>query len=443
MVSIVTDVADLGKPDGGTVKGLRLPSGEVELMVYDKDYDVWIGHERWTMRQIQNEGQTAPGGSLAWKYPGPFNEQPNTRVLDVPTGWASPLGFAIHTDEHGGEKHNAGLILQEHLVGEMRSGVDETGELPAIALAWYHLAQGQDFLSPDSINHGIHLTGSTDQFAWRFHSTGWQTSIFDDNEPGPTDILYPEVYLWGPATSFRNFTAKHRWSYGNMVPRDSGEVPSRYPHRNITGWWEVGSISAADGTAITEWTDYSGRGQHLVQRTTANKPVVMSETGRRFVRFDGVNDVMKSVNPVLFLPPWTIIMVMRQRASGGAQQVWYGTQGSGPLLIYRGDATDQVNVWAGGSDSIYHHSGGWPSGWMVLSIKSDGTNSDIWENQTEVLAATGLGTAGASGISLGGRDDGTLPAAIDVAEVILSFDPWTDAERSSYVQYLMNKYAIT
>ena len=60
-------------------------------------------------------------------------------------------------------------------------------------------------------------------------------------------------------------------------------------------------------------------------------------------------------------------MVMRQRATGATQQVWLGTHGAGAPLIYRGDATDQVNFWSGGSDAIYNRGSAWPSPWMVWS----------------------------------------------------------------------------
>ena len=71
-----------------------------------------------------------------------------------------------------------------------------------------------------------------------------------------------------------------------------GVTPAAFP--GLAGWWDADSLGYADGTAIdngsNKWTDRSGNGNHLIQATAANQPVLKTGiiNGRAVVRFDGV-----------------------------------------------------------------------------------------------------------------------------------------------------------
>lgn len=61
------------------------------------------------------------------------------------------------------------------------------------------------------------------------------------------------------------------------------------------GWWEADAPAnvLGDGdTTFAQLTDLSGNGNHLVQATSANRPLVGSGAGLTWAEFDGSNDVL-------------------------------------------------------------------------------------------------------------------------------------------------------
>ena len=451
MAEIFETVDDLpADPHDGTAAGIRIPSAHVEHLVYHAAQGAWVGRQHWTMRVYQNEGIAKFGDPEIWIYPGDQGEDPPTDVH------RTPHQFQIHKLLDAGQLWDAGLRLQEHLTGQIKEDITTDGpagaEVGQVALAWYPLATGDAFLTPASFNHGVRLTAqnSLDDLNWRHCSSGWQNTTLD-TEPDPDEHLYPEIYMLGPAFQLREFSARHRWAAGTLGGAGSGEDPVERPVDRMLGWYSAEQIYVPDSTAISEWGDMSGWGVTLIQPTSGKQPVVMSESGIRFVRFDGSNDLMYN-RPMATLPggnsrlepdpPITIYMVMRQRAAGGTQQVWLGTNlSSGATLIYRGDATDQVNYWSGGSDATYHGPD-WPTPWRVWSseLHADGALT-IWEGATEVFTGT-AGTTGFKGLVIGNNGAETLPAAIDVAELLWTNQVPGTGERASVVGYLEGKYGL-
>lgn len=65
----------------------------------------------------------------------------------------------------------------------------------------------------------------------------------------------------------------------------------------LLGWYDA-SVSASftlSGSAVTEWRDQSGNGNHL-QSSGVNAPLLGTFAGRPSVNFDGVNDYLLTVN---------------------------------------------------------------------------------------------------------------------------------------------------
>ena len=450
MAEIFEHVDDLPvTPQDGTACGIRIPSAHVEHLIYHAAQNAWIGRQHWSMRAYQNEGFAVGGDIAFWRYPGDLGEIPQTGVH------RTPKQFQIHKVLHGGELYAAGLRLQEHLSAQIKEfgGFGATGNPTDLALAWYPLADGDNFLSPDPFNHGVRIEtfDSADGKNYRQVSTGWQNTPPFDTEPDIDDHLYPEVYALGAPIHVRELTARHRWVAGDVGGAGDGEDSLYRPLDRMIGWYQAEQIYVADGQPVAEWGDMSGWGITLIQPTSGKRPIVMSESGKRFVRFDGSNDSLHNIGRSQVLgggpnyaasPPITIYMVMRQRAAGATQQVWLGGNGGGPTLIYRGNSTNQVNYWSGGSDAIYNRGSNWPSPWMVWSseLHTDGALT-IWEGTTPVFTGT-AGTSGLTGLVMGNNQAESLPAAIDVAEML-----WTDilpgsGERASVVAYLEDKYGL-
>ena len=436
MGRVEAHVDDLPHRRDGDAGVIRTPSGLEMGLTWNEAEEVWIGQPTISMRQIINLGMRTTGLPANWKYPGAFTE---TGPLADQRGY----GFQIHevTDPLPYEMWQAGLRLQEHLSAEMKLAADPEAGPPEIALNWYELAEGEDFLSPTPVSQGVRLVGDTNLDTYRWHSSGWQNSPVA--EPLAESHWYPELYTLHGGVNFRHLTARHRWVGGPGIGElGSVERPSQYPAlENVVSWHRARDVAAADTVAFSTWTDYSGRGRHLTQPTSAKRPNARRDTpgGMRYVRFNGAQCLRTSL--LTTSQPVTVILVMRQQATGGTQQVWMGPNGSGAALLYRGDATNQVNVWAGGTDLTYDRGSAWPSPWMIWSVVLDGDNTTVWENLTEV-ASGDAGDFGFGGLVLGANNDESLPARIDVAELIVANSAVGDTAREDLVNALNDRYEI-
>jgi hypothetical protein len=375
-------VAELGSGRfDGQAGEVVLPSGRREALFWDATASLWRSNRYLTMRQIDNVGMRANGSPTGAKYP-TSPENPNLSGTPNPTAF----GFQIHTTHAPDEIWQAGLRLQEHLACEFATPDMASALVPEIFLNWYELGIGDAFLSPEGHNQGVHNVGelrpSPNWGGW--YSSGWQNSPV--SEPGAFANWYPELYLEGQPINFRNFTAWHRWAgpVANLGATGSFERASQYPAlSNLLSWNSAAHIPVADNAQVAEWPDFSGRGRHLVQSTTTKRPVVRRDSpgSLRHVRFDGTNDSLIFAGaPGVYDQPITVFMTLRQNTGGGAQQVWLGALSSGPPLIYRGDATNQVNVWAGaGADLTYDRGSNWPSPFMIVSVVFNGASTSVWE----------------------------------------------------------------
>lgn len=57
-------------------------------------------------------------------------------------------------------------------------------------------------------------------------------------------------------------------------------------------WLDASRLSLADLDPVPTWTDQSGNGRHATQATTSKQPVKVTVSGRQYVRFDGVDDLL-------------------------------------------------------------------------------------------------------------------------------------------------------
>lgn len=448
MANIVTSAASLGTPSAdGAYAGLRLSNGHVEWLIWDLGAQIWRGRPHFTMRQIADYGQSTGGSPSAWKYPGSTREAPGYKY-----SLSTAFGIQIHKVIEGGALYNSGLRLQENLSAFIRKTQDLSDPPVQMALAWYPLAVGTDFLSPESFNHGVRLNDQgIDRSVSHWVTSGWQRTPDFSILPAPADILYPELYLLGPTANFRNFTAKHRWVYGPGSVAIGTQPSSAYPVANLIGWFDAKSIPLVDGSSVDCWADQSGVGNNLIAPASGRRPIVMTQTGRRFVRFDGIDDKLVRTDPgggtygdiiSSANAPLTVFLVMNQTTGGNATQMWLMTGSQQAMMIYHGNSTNQINVWAGlGGDWIAQGSG-WGS-WKVYSIKLTAAGvATVWENLTPLTMSGGGGTTGFGGFTLGNSFNDAFPASIDIAEVIVCWRDMDNTERTNVVNSLRAKHNI-
>jgi hypothetical protein len=431
MGRIASSVSGLGTASDGAEGIVRLDSSRQVRLRWNQSAGVWVSAPQWSMRQTSNVGLSTNGSSLAWKYPGASTEIPFDPA-------EKGSGFYIHMLTDAGAYWAAGLRLQEFLTGRILD-IGPGVTTPEFALNWYPLAPGDGFLSPTPTNQGVRLFGELAQPKARFYTSGWQNTVLATSPTAGQD-LYPEIYQYGSIANLWNFTARRRWVSSDATAAGPPSF-ARPPIANLINWHVADDIPVANGAAVGDWADYSGWGRNLVSSGT-KRPVLNKNTlnGHATVAFDGVNDIMQT--PVAAAnQPWSAFLVMRQRASGGTQQVWLGTNGASAPLFYRGSATDQVNLWLGGTDLTYARGSNWPSPWIVISIVCNGASTNIWEGKT--LKATGdAGSFGFTGLVIGNNFAETLPAAIDVAEIILAYKAADSTERNAVIDQLNTKYGL-
>ena len=472
---VAATVAGLGTPDiDGALGTIRTANAE-EALVWNLEEQVWIGSQRVTMRTNENVGIGTAGSPGLWKYPNFLSERPISSSTRPRSGSTSTR---CSTRASCGP---AGLRLQEHLSGEIMQQDDPGVSDTLVALAWYPLSEGDQFLSPLSYNHGVKLVRDKDidPTRYRWCSTGWQNNVTTGDEeevieegnpspetnhsPPPDCHFYPEIYTYGPSLNMRRFTAMHRWVGGAGIGASgSFEIADKYPPwGDVRGWWRAEHIAVADGQGVSAWADFSSRGRELRQPTSGKRPIVMrSDLGsgntKRFVRFDGSNDLLgelvapiplkapeeSAMDGTSLLPSYSMFAVMRQRAAGpSGNQVWFGRGTSGSPLFFRSSNAGDINLWLGGTDIVYD-TGSWPMPWTILSFYcDDGGTTTIWENLTQKVSGN-PGSIDWNTLTVGNSADESLPSAIDVAEIIFCQGEMTSGQRTAIVNYLNAEYGI-
>lgn len=430
MGRVASTVAGLGTPIiDGEIGVIEVAGGHREVLNWNAAQKAWIGKPRYSMRQIDTWGMISQGPPSVWIYP--FS---SSGLGGVDTGY----GFQIHAVRDADLLWNAGLRLQENLTAAMRSGAD--GVIPEMALTWYDLDPGDNFLSPTPTNQGVHLVGEADASVLRSATTGWQNSPV----AAPTKNWYPELYTLGGNGSiiFERFTAQYRWVGGTLSGGTAGETSYFPPIYNKVGTWlRASTIPRQHNEVVDTWPDYGGRGFHMKIRT--GTPVLkrgVPGDPEAYVYFDGVDDALQSVRypNAVWGPPSTLFMILRQRPGGSSPQMWVDAS----TLLYRGSDTDQVNVWAGGGpDVTYNRGSNWPMPFTIISVTTDGTTQNIWENNVP-KASGNSGSRGFGDFTIGTNNAGTYPAAIDVAELLVYDKALNDTERTQVLDWLNTVYNL-
>jgi hypothetical protein len=205
-----------------------------------------------------------------------------------------------------------------------------------------------------------------------------------------------------------------------------------------TGYLQTaaGPVASADGDPIGQWSDQSGRVNHLLQAIAGKRFTLKLaiQNGRSIVRADGVSNFLKAVAFASNQPVW-VFAALALRSTAGNAYLWDGNVldqcsayqsvagglrmfagTNGPLLTL-GTAWHTVSCWYSGAASEAHLDG--------------------------AAAATGdTGAANPGGFELGAQSAGATGfSSLDVGELFIVSGSLSAARRAQAEAYLKARWA--
>lgn len=190
---------------------------------------------------------------------------------------------------------------------------------------------------------------------------------------------------------------------GLISARGGVVVDTPFAPDDISGlmaWYKGDDLSGTDGDPIGTWADASGNGRDLTQATSSKKPTIQTVSGKRVLRFDGVDDEMLTA---AFASPTSGVTVyaiasptgtsFRHIAIHAATGSWASPYARWALRA-RSDSDDwEAWVQDGGDVPTNYVAGGSPTGgtWRVMSLHYDQSNVTLRQD------GSALHTKGRSG----------------------------------------------
>lgn len=201
-------------------------------------------------------------------------------------------------------------------------------------------------------------------------------------------------------------------------------------------------LGLSDGDAVGTWSDLSGNGRDATQATAALKPLykVNIVNGLPVVRFDGLDDLLKTAAFTLNQPTTTLLLAKVLTIPVGRNAVIVDGTTADTMDIAYLDTTGALVLYAGAQVTTTFSFGTTDFQIITGIFNSDRSKAYINGSDKTNLSDAGLGNAG--GITIGA---GALPnqyANVDVAEVIAYNVELENRRRRLVERYLAAKYAI-
>jgi hypothetical protein len=213
--------------------------------------------------------------------------------------------------------------------------------------------------------------------------------------------------------------------------------------RSVSGlyaWYDVSDSSAVtlNATTISELSDKSGGGRHMLQDTALNQPVYTANgrNGRAVATFDGSATFME-VASVSLPQPFTVIAAYQNTEISLAR---FLLSGSGVTSMMTARSTGGSSGFALGSPFTPIAT---TNNWQIQHNVGNGASSVVARN----LDADNVGNAGTnSPTSLVLGANGTATSAFfagPLGELVIYNRALTRTEREQLVRYFANRWGIT
>jgi phage gp36-like protein len=257
----------------------------------------------------------------------------------------------------------------------------------------------------------------------------------DGSEPAASSPLYSVALNVAPGTTVkaRAFKAGSLGSYvAERVYTASATLP--LTTNGLQVWLRADAgMTVSDAGAVERWEDLSGHGNHFLQSTSFQQPLLQAAGlgNQAAVRFDGVDDGLWGVETMNIGRPSTVFVVYKQLSEGG-----YVLQNSvGGQWWVRSDGF-YSDGWVRNASPAYNQE-------VVAVMTNSATGTTVHVNGSNWTHDATLTTPAPGRLALGGGNGRNYdPFNCLVAEVIVYDRALNDAERQEVESYLAGRYTL-
>ena len=251
-------------------------------------------------------------------------------------------------------------------------------------------------------------------------------------------------------------------SFDSPVAKSRGRSGSRIPMGGLKLWVRGTANNGArtytgTATAVSQWRDFSGEGNHLKQSTASKRPSVTAsaQNGKATLTFDGSNDYLVGSSTTAFdfgNNEYDVYMVVDIPNSGnrvilstasaispsvaGIAVMYMNKKIRGLLQTGSKQKTATTTNNYNGKGYVYVRTYRNASQLKLEVDASDGTTDTI-----TTASATGDVSGGA--FSVGAENDGGSAGAVNVCEVLVYNRLLGTGEAAAVKQYLSGKYGLS
>lgn len=176
------------------------------------------------------------------------------------------------------------------------------------------------------------------------------------------------------------------------------------------GWWDIelarvfqdsaGTVPGAVGQPVGRVNDKSGRGNHIIQATTAAKPILRYANNSYYLEFDGVDDAIGIAAFAVATPePFTRITSLRQVTWAGTANIYSSSTGRGVLSQW--DNTPELSLYAGTAWVAFNVGAPVGADKVVSEVFNGVASSLAIDNDAAIVGNPGAGAA--PGLTIGGN----------------------------------------
>jgi hypothetical protein len=213
-------------------------------------------------------------------------------------------------------------------------------------------------------------------------------------------------------------------------------------------WFSSATLTGADGSAVTQWTDGSGNGRNLTSFDPSQSATlrVNAVNGQPALEFDGSTSLMKTYGSTFTIaqPDTYFIVYKSLDVAGGNHEAYIFDSTSSAVRQLLGLGPFGNTEMYADIDIEGPTPYPFPS-YQIWSGTYQGSSSTLWKNGAKIATAP-AGNSGLSGFTVGALSTsaqyGYLYSHSLVAEILLYSGSMTDADRATVTSWLNTKYGL-